>query len=117
MSKSLIYLASPYMHERSAIRELRFYKVCRAVAFLLKEDTSIMIFSPIAHSHNICMHGLKSGFDFWKEFDFRMLNGCDELWVLTLDGYKESIGVSAEIRYAVNLGKPVSYVDYRKEWE
>ncbi|MBX3452499.1 MAG: DUF1937 family protein [Planctomycetaceae bacterium] len=35
---------------------------------------------------------------------------CDEVVVLTLDGWRESAGVQAEIRIAGELGKPVRYL-------
>jgi hypothetical protein len=35
---------------------------------------------------------------------------CDEVVVLTLAGWRESVGVQTEIRIAAELGKPVQYV-------
>ena len=40
-----------------------------------------------------------------------MLSRCDELRILGLDGWEESVGVSLERRYARQLRIPVSVVD------
>ncbi|MCP4786571.1 MAG: DUF1937 family protein [Fuerstiella sp.] len=36
---------------------------------------------------------------------------CDEVVVLTLDGWRNSEGVQAEVRIAAELGKPVRYLE------
>lgn len=114
MGRKLIYLASPYSHKLTAIRELRFRQVCRAAMFLIKEGN--MIYSPIAHSHNISKQGLPANYEFWQEFDTRMIALCDEIWVLMLKDWEKSIGIKEELAYANTLGKPVQFVEYRKEW-
>jgi len=115
MKKELIYLASPYSSSDSAVSDLRFRKVTRAAFFLIKDG--YLVFSPIAHSHHICKHGMCPDFDAWKEFDYKMIEVCDLFWVLKLDGYIDSVGVNAEIAYANQLGKPVEFIDFKKEWE
>lgn len=46
-----------------------------------------------------------------ERMDREHLKRCNELVVLMLDGWKESRGVQAEIRIALELGKPVRYLD------
>jgi len=48
---------------------------------------------------------------FWREYDRAFLEMCSEVWVLTLDGWRESHGVQAEIELARELGKPVVLVE------
>ena len=43
-------------------------------------------------------------------YDRRFLEACDEVVVLLLDGWRESIGVKAEIEIVRELGKPVSFL-------
>jgi hypothetical protein len=69
-----------------------------------------VVFSPIVHSHPLVEHGLSAGWKFWERFDHQHLERCDEVVVLLLDGWRESIGVQAEIRLARELSKPVRYV-------
>lgn len=106
----LIYLASPYSHPDAAVREARFHAVCRAAAFYLKRG--ICVFSPIAHSHPIAVAGrMETGFTCWKMFDSLMMDRCDSMIVLMLDGWKESQGIAEEIAYMESAGKPVMYVE------
>jgi len=44
-------------------------------------------------------------------FDRAFLEMCSEVWVLTLDGWRESEGVQAEMAMARELGKPVVVVE------
>jgi len=104
----VIYLASPYSHPDAAVRDERFHAVCCSVVALL--DTGVSVFSPIAHSHALVAHGLPTDWSFWEAVDRDHLLRCDELVVLMLDGWRESVGVAAELRIAAELGKPVRYL-------
>ena len=106
---SMIYLASPYSHPNVNIREARYRSVCRATAMLLEAGHSV--FSPIVHGHPLAEYGLPTDWAFWQRYDRDHLTRCDELVVLTLDGWRESIGVTAEVALAVELGKPVRYLE------
>jgi len=73
----------------------------------------LLIFSPISHSHPIALAGdLPLGFDYWEKYDRAMLERCSGLIVLMLDGWKESVGVQAEIRIAEELGLDISFVEF-----
>lgn len=104
----MIYLASPYSHPDGAVREQRFRDACCVTARLM--ERGLTVFSPIVHGHPLVSHGLPTDWPFWERFDREHLRRCDELVVLTLDGWRESIGVTAEIRIAGELGKPVRYL-------
>ena len=105
----MIYLASPYSHPDSAIREERFRAACQAAAQLMRAGN--IVYSPIAHSHPIALHGLPTDWRFWERHDREHLIRCEELVVLMFDGWRESEGVHAEIRIAAELGKPVRYLE------
>ena len=110
MSGPLTYLACPYSHADSAVRGSRFDMVNRAAARLMLAGE--LIFSPISHSHPIAEAGdLPRGFDYWEAFDRAYLAHCCKLIVLRLDGWRESVGVQAEIRIAGELGLPIEYLD------
>jgi nucleoside 2-deoxyribosyltransferase len=104
----MIYLASPYSHPDPAVREQRFRAACRAAVALLRAVQ--VVFSPITHSHPLAQHGLPGNWQFWERYDRAFLERCDEVVVLMLDGWGESVGVQAEIRIAWELGKPVRYL-------
>ena len=101
-------MASPYSHPDPAVREQRFRAACQAAVALLHAGR--VVFSPIAHSHPLAQHGLPGNWQFWERYDRAFLERCDEVVVLMLDGWQESVGVQAEIRIARELGKPVRYL-------
>jgi hypothetical protein len=70
------------------VRQERFEAVCRAAAVLSRRGH--VVFWPIAHSHGIGQQGQPGDWNFWERHDRRLLAACDELWVLTLDGWQES---------------------------
>ena len=108
------YLASPYTHPDANIRAARYRSVVAATAYLMLEGR--VIFSPIAHSHNIelCMSDQQSG-SFWKRQDMPLLLNASRLVVLTLDGWKESSGLKWEIETAKEIGIPVEMMDWDEE--
>lgn len=108
----LIYLASPYTHPDQTIREFRYRSACRCAGQMLAEGK--VIYSPIVHGHAIGRHWrLPTDWEFWRRPDRAILERCDYLYVLMLDGWRESVGVAAEIGWAEELGKPIVYVAER----
>jgi nucleoside 2-deoxyribosyltransferase len=104
----MIYLASPYSHPDYDERERRFTAACYATVQLIQSGH--VVFSPIVHGHPLVWHGLPTDWPFWERIDRDHLERCDEVVVLMLDGWRESVGVAAEIRFAAELGKPVRYL-------
>jgi hypothetical protein len=56
---------------------------------------------------------LPKGWDFWREYDLWFIRQCDRLTVVMIDGWRESVGVTAEIAEAERLGIPVGYMEVR----
>lgn len=106
---ALVYLASPYTHDDPAVRQARYEAVCRAAAEIVRGGQAV--FSPIAHSHALCQHGLPLDWPFWRDIDLTLLRRCDVLWVLATEGWAESVGVRAEIDAAREHGLPVHTID------
>ncbi len=96
----MIYIASPYSDTSAKIREIRFQQACEHAANLFLGGYSA--FSPIAHSHPISNYLPEStnNWEFWRDYDLEMLDLCDELHVLCIDGWDKSRGVKEEIEYA-----------------
>ena len=113
-SKPLIYLASPYTHEDKHIQTLRFIEVCRVAGRML--EAGHHLFVPISMSHPIQEYaGTKGTWEFWKEYDEKILGKCDELWVVTMPGWEKSTGVQAEIKFATENGIPITYIPYEPQ--
>ena len=105
---TLIYLATPYSHPNAAVRQARFEAVNVAAAELMGQG--LHIYSPISHTHHIALAGqLPLGWEYWEKYDRAILAACKEVIVLMLDGWKESKGVTAEIKIATELGLKVCY--------
>jgi hypothetical protein len=105
----LIYLASPYSDPDENVRKRRFEEICEVSGTLMSAGN--FVFCPIAHTHPIAvLTSLPTGFDYWEEYDTRLIVACDELWVCTMDGWDSSIGVTSEIKIANANGKPTFMV-------
>ena len=105
--RGVVYLACPYSHPDAAVRQARFEAVNRFAAELFRSGE--LVFSPISHTHPIGEHGLPSDWDFWQWADRPLLELCDRMIVLCLDGWTESVGVTAEVDYYKAAGKPIEY--------
>lgn len=103
----MIYLASPYSHPDPLVREKRFKLACQVAAKLISRR--IVVYSPVAYTHPMVQHdpSLPTNWDFWRSLDEEFLKICDELWIILLSGWKESIGVRGEIILAKRLHKPI----------
>jgi hypothetical protein len=107
--KKLIYLASPYSDPCPAVREDRFLHICSVAAKLMR--AGYFVLSPIAHCHAIDAWDVTSGgWGYWAEYDKRLMQSCDEVWVCCMQGWRDSIGVRAEIQIAGELCLPVRYI-------
>lgn len=69
-----------------------------------------VVYSPIVHSHPLVSYGLPTEWDYWQRVDEVMLGRAGSLWVLMLDGWRDSAGVRAEIKLADELCLPVVFV-------
>jgi nucleoside 2-deoxyribosyltransferase len=102
----LIYLASPYTHDSIDVMNERFEKVCRAAADLMQSGE--LVYSPIAHGHAIAVQNeLPVQWEYWRDNCIWFIERCSEVVILTLDGWRNSTGVQAEIEIAKSHGKPV----------
>lgn len=104
----MIYLASPYSHPHTAIREQRFWEACRTAAALMR--MGYVVYAPIVHGHPLTEHGVPGDWRTWERSCREHLVRCDEVVVLTLAGWRESAGVATEVGMAGKLGIPIRYL-------
>lgn len=107
-----IYLASPYSHENEDVRISRFESANKMAGELMLKG--YVVFSPISHSHpialtmdaeRVCDHGL------WMKQDLPFLEWADEVWVMgSMPQVLGSRGVTAELKKAKELGKPIKWI-------
>lgn len=104
----MIYLAAPYTHEDPRIVRMRVREVSKAAGHLLNQG--LMVYSPLSHGQMIVDHseGILTTREYWFQHNMWMLARCTEMYVLALDGWRESIGVKQEWDRAVELSKQVT---------
>lgn len=102
----VIYLASPYSHPDKTIMESRYQAAIDGCAKLI--EMGYCPISPIVQSHPVAnKHDLGLEFDTWEQIDYELINVCDEVCILDIDGVHESKGVKKEIEYALSRRKPI----------
>ena len=113
----MIYLASVYsldaktdIEEHKAIREERYQLVMKKVGELMAQN--VHVFSPILHCHVLSnTYNLPKDFAYWKQLDEDYISHCDALYVLKMEGWERSQGITEEIKFAKKIGIPVEYIE------
>jgi nucleoside 2-deoxyribosyltransferase len=101
-----IYMASPYTHSDKTVMETRYQLALDGCSKLI--GMGFCPISPIAQSHPVAnKHDMGLSFDTWENIDYAMIDMCDELWILDIDGVDESSGVRKELIYALSKRKPI----------
>lgn len=108
----MIYLAIPYSHPEQSVKDKRF-RIANAVAAELMCKGEV-VYSPISHTHIIAKENhLTTDWDYWQSACEQFLTIADKLVVITIEGWKESTGVQAEIDYAKQHDIPIEYKPLR----
>ncbi len=108
-SNEVIYVANPYTGT-SYERNIRFLAVEKYTAHLIREGKTAI--SPIVHCHVLAFrNGLPHDFAFWQNYCLNVLFICDEMHILCLDGWEESVGVNGEIAGASEQEKSIWCID------
>lgn len=107
-----VYIASPFSSTNKAVERFRYNEVTRISAKLYYKYPHAFIL-PITQSYQLKKHEPRLGGSFarWRDVDLKFISVSDEVWVVMLDGWKDSIGVIAEIEYANKIGKIVRYLN------
>jgi len=108
MKPTKVYLASPYTHEQYLVRALRTRAAARAAGVLLK--AGYLVFSPIVHGHLIAIYSefpVPIDYSYWESLNEEFILWSDALYILTLDGWEDSIGIKREIEIARTYNKEI----------
>lgn len=108
-SHQISYLAAPYSHPDPAVVEDRISRLCRVDAKLMK--AGIYTVSPLLKHFIVNYESLPADWNYWQGYSRALLLQVDQLIVVLLDGWQESVGVQAEIELAHALDIPVVYAD------
>ena len=109
MIENYIYLAGPYSHPDSEVRVKRFHATNHAAATLMQRGW--VVYSPISHNHPIAItHDLPTGWDFWGRLDKAFIKHALLMAVLMLPGWRESVGIKAEMAIAREFNIPIVFL-------
>lgn len=101
-----IYLASPYSHPDPVIKKTRFLIAQEATANLIR--VGHFVWSPIVHCYEMAQrHTMPDDAAFWKAYNFDFIRRSEGVFVLDIEGWRESKGVIMEIDMANYIGLPV----------
>jgi len=106
----LCYLATPYTKYPDGIEEAHA-EACKLAARLLVNG--VMVYSPIAHTHAIAVHGKINPLDhaIWLPFDEAMMQAASVLVVAEMPSWQVSYGIRCEIEWFMRAEKPILYLD------
>lgn len=104
-----IFVIVPYTHADEKIVNERVRQADLYVGFLTNECK--VVYSTVSAMHHITkLCDLPSTWDYWKLHCEKMISSCEEVHVLCLDGWEESEGVQAELKFAKLFSKKITYV-------
>lgn len=105
----LCYLATPYSKYPAGI-EAAFILAAAQCALLLK--AGIPVFSPIAHTHPVAIHGDIDPYSHavFLPADAPMMDAADVLVVVMAETWQESFGIAHEIEAFTKAGKRIVYM-------
>ena len=104
----MIYLASPYASPNALLRSRRF--ICAREFVWHQMQLGVDLISPIVYGHQFA-RDFEAPIDHiaWQSFNEDLYTACNEVWVLQLSGWQESLGVQTEIFWAERDSKLIQY--------
>lgn len=109
--RDVIFLSAPYSHPDPAVVEERVKLVAIAAAHIERSGQGHII-APILPNHLMVKHGnVPKETAWWSSQFLTLLSRCDELWVLKLEGWDKSVGVTQEIEHAAKNHIPIRYLE------
>lgn len=106
----MLYLASPYSHPDPLVMKTRFLLAEQVTAQLLQRST--WVYSPIVHCHELAQKfQLPTDFEYWQRYNIDMLRRCDMMMILSIQGWRESKGVTGELTIAQMLNMPIFMIN------
>jgi hypothetical protein len=118
---NLVYLACPYTHPDINVCTYRFNAATKAAVHLCRKGH--IVYSPITMTHpmDVLMNevGGTLGSDYWVKFDEAFMQHCSMMYILTINGWWESKGVSRETHFFRSRLRAVEYLSMQEvenEW-
>ncbi len=109
MINKVIYLAVPYSSKDKEVVKYRVHEFCKKSGKFQTEGYTVLsaLYNQLLLDHNI---ELPNSWEYWESTSKTLVSLCTELYVLTLEGWEDSTGVSEEIAFAKSLNIPIYFV-------
>ena len=107
----MIYLATPFWHKFSEVREARYHAACKVAAYFIFDR--LPIYCPVVHCYHIDALAPRTNI-FWIEHNLNLLGSAKKLIAATIPGYLSSSGMKQEMKFATANDIPVELFDVRK---
>lgn len=109
-ARGYLYLATPYSKYPRGI-VAAYEMACRATSDLLQ--SGISVYSPIAHTHGVAIHGNIDPLDhsIWLPADEPMMRQACGLVVYRAESWDTSFGIASEIKFFHSRRMPTMYLD------
>ncbi len=104
----LTFVSCPYTDVDPTVIESRISVVYGQIAKLL-ELGHVPVSPLLMHAVNT-RHHINNDWEFWERYSIELLSQCSAMVVLMIQGWEESVGVTAEIEYARSHNIPITYV-------
>jgi hypothetical protein len=104
----MVYVGCPYWHEQEQVRNYRRRKAIEYSERLFK--IGVPFYSPLMYSERFSKNNAKEGY--WLRHGLKMVDVCNEMHVLCLDGWEDSGGLRGEIARAEKLGAEIKYITH-----
>ena len=104
----MIYIAGPYWDPNPDVIEQRMKVVYAVIADLCEgghHPITPMLMHAVVKEHN-----LPNDFEFWGALSLKLLGKCSSMYVLELPGWKNSKGLTAEIKFCKEHDIPVVHL-------
>ena len=106
----LEYLALPYTDDSEEVMSFR-----ASISDIIWADLSNQgrfVYAPISSAHHIAKkYDLPRDWEFWEGLDSLFITKCDRFLIITLPGWEDSVGVTAETKVAKAHGLEIDYID------
>jgi len=112
----MVYLASPFTcyYESNTLKHQieRFrYDLITEIGGKLELIYAYAFILPITMSYNTAKYMNVSGeFKYWARRDLTYISRSDEVWVVQMEGWEDSIGIREEVKFAQENNITVRYV-------
>ena len=103
------YITSPFAHHSENVMKKRIVDVKKAVRHILKTRPYAYPLSPLTGETLDFKQGFQTKAGNYR-LDLQLLNKCDKLIVLQLEGWDRSLGVQLGIAFALGKGIPIMYL-------